>query len=237
MNDDAGGRRRPRRMRWPRTGLLAIVAGAALLTAACSGGSSSTPQVASLGTSSSTGGGSSAGAVPNGNATRLLDEWASCARTHGDPHQTDPTINADKDIEITMPVQVSQALSSQAHDSSGPCGSYLTAAQDALGYTPPVQSSDAQQLKYAECMRAHGVPKYPDPVYGSAETNLRGIGMSPTSPIFLKADDLCSKENGMHAADAPALPGIVQVQSAGLPGNGAPPNRGVLPSNGSGANG
>jgi hypothetical protein len=58
----ARGRRMLRRMRWPRTGLLAIVAGIALLTAACSGspsaagGSGGAP--AAVGSASSPAGGS-----------------------------------------------------------------------------------------------------------------------------------------------------------------------------------
>ena len=218
MNDDTGGRR-------PRLRPLVVVAGIALATAACTAAPSA-PQVASLGKTSGTTAGSSGSAVPNGGATAALDQWASCMRVHGDPGQTDPTIDADKDIEITMPDQVSQTLSAQAHDSAGPCGHYLIVAQDALGYTTPVQPSESEQLKYAECMRAHGVPKYPDPVAGSTDTNLLGIGMSPTSRVFLKADDLCSKENGMHPADAPPPPGVVQVESAGVgsPGRKLPAN-------------
>lgn len=221
----------------PRTGLLAIMAGTALLTAACSGGSSS-PQVASLGTSSSAGngGGSSASTVSNGNATSLLDEWASCIRGHGDPQQADPTIDAYKDIEITMPDNVSNTLSQEAHDSSGPCGSYLTRAQDALGYRPSAPVSMAAQLKYAECMRAHGVPLYPDP-NGSSQTNLMGIGMPLTSPVFLNADKLCSKEYGMQSASAPPPSGIVQEQSAGVPTGAPPTSGGNKPKSGSGGNG
>jgi hypothetical protein len=234
MNDDAGGRRM-----WPlRTGLLAIMAGTALLTAACSGGSGS-PQVASLGTSSSAGngGGSSASTVSNGNATSLLDEWASCIRGHGDPQQADPTIDAYKDIQITMPDNVSNTLSQEAHDSSGPCGSYLARAQTALGYRPPAPVSMATQLKYAECMRAHGVPLYPDP-NGSSQTNLMGIGMPLTSPIFLNADKLCSRESGMQqTASGPPPPGIVQEQSAGVPTGTPPTSGGNKPKSGSGGSG
>jgi hypothetical protein len=234
MNDDAGGRRM-----WPLgTGLLAIVAGTALLTAACSGGSA-TLQVASLGPGSSAdnGGGSSASTVPNGNATSLLDEWASCMRGHGDPQQADPTIDAYEDIQITMPDNVSDTLSSEAHGSSGPCGSYLTRAQDALGYRPPAPVGLARQLKYAECMRAHGVPLYPDSNGSSEGPSLLGIGMSPTSPVFLNADKLCSREYALHSAGAPPPPGIVEEQSAGVPTGAPPTSGGNKPKSGSGGNG
>lgn len=232
MNDDVSGHRM-----WPlRTGLLAIMAGAALLTAACSGGSSS-PQVASLGTSTGNGGGNSTSTLSGGNATALLDEWASCMRGHGDPQQTDPVIDAYKDIQITMPDNVSNTLSNEAHDSSGRCGSYLTRAQTALGYRPPAPVSMATQLKYAECMRVHGVPQYPDPNGSTEGPSLLGIGVNPTSPVFLNADQLCSRQAGMRSPSAPPPPGIVEVQSAGVP-TGAPPTSGGNKSkSGSGGNG
>jgi hypothetical protein len=247
VNDDAGGRRRLRRMWWPRAVLLAIMAGAALLTAAACSGGSTTPQVASLGNSSNDGGGSSAGsgnggssaATGSGNATQLVDEWATCMHSHGDPNQVDPAINSDGDIEITM-TNVSAELSSEAHDSAGPCGHYLTAASAALraGRPAPKAPSLAEQLKYAECMRAHGVTKYPDP-NGSSETYVGNL--DPTGPVFVNADKVCSKATGEISSSDPAPAGIVQVQST----NGAPPGR-VPPSGavrvpagsgGSGANG
>jgi hypothetical protein len=251
VNDDAGGRRRVWRMWWQRAGLLAIVAGAALLTAACSGGSS-TPQVASLGNSSSAGGGNPAGSgngsgssanTGSGNATQLVDAWATCMHSHGDPNQVDPSIDSDGDIEITM-TNVTAEMSAEAHDSTGPCGHYLTAASAALrnGRPAPKAPSLAQQLRYAECMRAHGVTKFPDP-NGSGETYVGNL--DPTGPVFVNADTVCSKETGEISSSDPAPAGIVQVQSA----NGAPPGGGTggahpvpsggvpVGSGGSGANG
>ena len=230
MNDDAGGRGRVRRMGWPRAGLLAVVAGAALLTAACSGGSPA-PQVASLGNSGSDGGGSSAGsgsgggsspATGSGNATQLVDEWATCMHSHGDPNQVDPSIDSDGDIEITM-TNVSAEMSAEAHNSTGPCGHYLVAASNALrdGRPAPKAPSLANQLKYAECMRAHGVPKYPDP-NGSTEGPYIG-NLDPTGPVFVNADKLCSKETGEISSSDPAPAGVVQVQST----NGVPPGGGT----------
>jgi hypothetical protein len=248
--------------RYRRPGGLAVLAAAAAIgLAACSTGSS-TPHVASLGTSGANNGGSSGGdpagngngggssAAPGskGNATKLVDDWAACMRSHGDPSQSDPVINSVGDIEISM-TNVSAAMSSQAHDSSGPCGHYLTAATSALrdGQPLPEGPDQAKLLKYAQCMQANGVPKYPDPVPGATEVNLRNIGMSLSSPVFVKANDLCSKKTGMPAYfTGPPPAGVVQVSSCnapsgvqchppGGPGGGAP-NR-PRPGNGSGGNG
>jgi hypothetical protein len=97
-------------------------------------------------TSSGNGSGSSTATGSAGNPTQLVDEWAACMRSHGDPNQADPVINSDGDIEITM-TNVSQALSSETHDSSGPCGHYLTAASAALrGGQPAPQAPDQANL-------------------------------------------------------------------------------------------
>lgn len=37
---------------------------------------------------------------PKRNPAQLLDEWAACMRSHGDPDQTDPTIGANQVIDI-----------------------------------------------------------------------------------------------------------------------------------------
>lgn len=237
-------------------GLAVLVAVAGITLAACSHGLSS-PQVASLGSSSAhssgdpggsgSGGGNSAGPGSKGNATKLVDDWAACMRSHGDPSQSDPVINSVGDIEISM-TNVSAALSSQAHSSSGPCGHYLAAAASALrdGRPMPKGPDEAQLLKYAQCMQANGVPKYPDPVPGSTETNLNGIGMSLTSPVFVKANDLCAKKTGMPASyTGPPPAGVVQVSSCNAPsgqqcpagGPGGPVPSSGRPVNGSGGNG
>ncbi len=70
----------------------------------------SSPTVASLppstsaGTSSGNGGGgTTTTTLPNGDPTRLLDEWADCMRSHGDPNQADPTVDAYGVININIP--------------------------------------------------------------------------------------------------------------------------------------
>jgi hypothetical protein len=163
-------------------------------------------------------------------------------RSHGDPNQSDPVINSDNDIEISM-TNVSNAMSSQAHSSSGPCGHYLAAASSALrdGQPMPKGPDEAQLLRYAQCMQANGVPKYPDPVPGSSSTNLNDIGMSMTSPVFVKANDLCAKKTGVPSGNGPGPAGVVQVRScnappgkqcpAGGPGGGPGPG-GAVPVNG-----
>jgi hypothetical protein len=230
-----------------RSGGLAVLATvAAIGLAACTSGSSS-PQVASVGSGASSGSstatGSSGSQRLTGNPTQLLDEWAACMRAHGDPNQADPTIDAQKEIHIYMR-NVSAAMSAEVHASTGPCSSYELAAEAALrgGQPAPKPPDLATEVKYAECMRAHGVPNWPDPNPADPdETNLNGTGIDPNSPFVVNADKLCDKQVGIPdvGPDTPD-PGNVMVQSFNGPGGqgGPPPSGGVLvPPGGPGAGG
>ena len=216
-----------------RSGGLAVLAAAAAIgLAACSGGSSA-PQVASLGnsagTSANSGGGGSSAATGSGNATQLLDEWTTCIRGHGDPNQADPTVDSNSDIDITMD-NVSPTLAGEVHGGTGPCSNYLTAASAALrgGQPAPQAPSLAVQLKYAECMRANGVPKFPDP-NGSQDQSLGNV--DPNSPTFENADKVCSKKTGeTYYPPGKEAPGVVVVTSCN------PPPGKQCPAGGPGAN-
>lgn len=219
-------------------GLAVLVAAAAIGLAACSGGGSSAPHVASLGSSDGSGstdpGGSSTTAPSSGNPTQLLDQWAACIRGHGDPSQVDPTIDSNKDIDINM-TNVSTTLSNEVHGSTGPCSNYLLAAENALrgGQPPPQAPSLAVQLKYAECMRASGVPKYPDPNGSSRGPSFIALGIDTNSPVFQNADKLCSKKVGMpYYAPGYEVPGVVIVSSCNAPPGVKCPSGGPPPGGG-----
>jgi hypothetical protein len=214
------GRRPDRTRTRRRPGALAVLlAVTALALAACSGGPSS-PQVASLGQRSGGGGsgsGSSAAALPKGNPTQLLDEWAACIRSHGDPNQADPTIDANKDIQIFM-VNVPKALENEVHGSTGPCSNYLLAAEIALrGGQPAPADNPAQDVRFADCMRANGVPNWPDPS-ANGETDFNGTGVDPNSPAVQNATKLCDQKTGMpYEAPGAEVPGVVVVTGCTAP--------------------
>lgn len=200
---------------------------AVISLAACSG-SSSSPQVASLGqgqghggtssanSSGSDGGGGGSATTGSGNPTQLLDEWAACIRQHGDPSQSDPTIDADKDIEISM-TNVPKALEDEIHGSSGPCSNYLVAASLALnGGHPQPTDNPVQDEKWAQCMRASGFPNWPDSVDG--ETNFRGTGIDPNSPAVQNATNACDKKVGLpDYGNGNGPGGVVQVTDCSAP--------------------
>jgi hypothetical protein len=203
-------------------GLAVLAAGAAIGLAACSG--SSAPHVASLGKTSvgkNSGDGSPRTTnVPAGSPAHLLDEWASCMRSHGDPGQIDPTVDANKVIQITLGTGYNGA---GLRGESGACGTFLSAAQTALGGgIPPGSSSEASGLKFAKCMRANGVPDYSDPTGNSQAVHATsGSGSNPANPRFLAAATLCTKKTGYQtkfSGGAPQ-PGSINVNMAGATGN------------------
>jgi hypothetical protein len=84
--------------------------------------------------------------------------------------------------------------------SSSPGVAYLSTARS-LGNTsseggnssPGSQANPQQQsLAFAECMRADGVPNFPDPTAGGGLFRLRA-GTNPSSPAFKAAQAQCRK--------------------------------------------
>jgi len=191
----------------------ALAAAAAIGLTACSG--TGAPKIAGLRNSSSNDRALSTTTVPTGSLTQLLDEWASCMRSHGDPDQVDPTVDANKVIQITLD------YAGGLRGESGACGSYLSAAQAALGGgTQTGSSSEATALRFAQCMRANGVPDYPDPSGNSTSQVVHatsGSDLNPANPKFQAASTLCTNKTGYQSkfSTGAPQPGSINVNMAG----------------------
>jgi hypothetical protein len=63
------------------------------------------------------------------------------------------------------------------------------------GRPTAAQQAEEQQamLQYAQCMRAHGVPKFPDPKPGGAFALGTKAGVDPDTPQFQAAQKTCQK--------------------------------------------
>jgi hypothetical protein len=153
-----------------RGGRVTLAVGVALVVAACSSGSPS-PQVANLGHATTTvaGGGSSGSGSPIAQA----EAYASCMRAHGIHDFPDPTSSPGGGVSFEH----------QAADQA--CKSLLP-----FGGQPRALTAEqlAQRVQYAACMRAHGVPNWPDPDAQGA-FHLSGIDMQ--SPLVQAADKNC----------------------------------------------
>jgi hypothetical protein len=213
------------------TGGLFVAAASGL--AACGG--SSSPHVASLGTSSTRSATSSSGGnggtttrPANGDPTQLLNEWASCMQRHGDPNQADPTIDATKVIHLTWNDATPGGIygtNKGGQGNTGPgqyCRTYIDQAITHLqGSQHLQQPTQAQMLRFSQCMRANGIPDFPDPSNGGLAFNRAG-DLNPSNPAFQKASTLCAKQTGVpgFATGGSPPPGAVVFNGAAPGGAG-----------------
>jgi hypothetical protein len=145
---------------------VSLAAGLALLAAACSAGGPASTGSASTGSAG-------IGATSSGSSSSQLVGYAQCLRSHGVPNFPDPT-------SAGLPKVSAQELkvsSSQLQAAQGACqhllpaaGTFQQQAQQCLmaGDCPPalVQQMLTAGRKFAQCMRSHGVPNWPDPSIG-----------------------------------------------------------------------
>jgi hypothetical protein len=140
MNDEMPGQRGRRRVRSRRAVLPVVVAGVAtvFLVAACSGG----------------------GGDPSAASTTVYQKelaFAQCVREHGAPNFPDPNSQGQLGVNANT-IGVSEAVVQSAEND---CKSLLP---NAGKRTPAQEKQDlAGALKYAQCMRSHGILAFPDP--------------------------------------------------------------------------
>jgi hypothetical protein len=140
-----------------------------------------------------------------------------CMRGHGDPGQVDPIVDASKVIQITL------GWAGGLGGANGVCGSYLSAAQAALGGGTSSGSSDqATALKFARCMRANGVPSYPDPTGSSNNQAVHassGSDLNPANPTYQAASTLCTNKTGYQSKFSTGAPQPGSINITGGFGN------------------
>ena len=176
---------------WRWAGLVAAVVALGVGLAACGGGSpnaSSNPSNSTIAGCSSSGCSSSA-ASASLEAKAL--KYAGCMRSHGLTDFPDPTVGSNG-----LP---SFNINGSANSDLNPQSSQWKAAQQRMqerpsrpwGNTPAdKEAANVKALKYAQCMRSHGEPDFPDPNgQGVIQiTNATGI-LSPNSPQYQQAAD------------------------------------------------
>ncbi len=133
MSDDTCGDRR-RRLAPGRAGFLAAMVGTALLAAACGGSHSS----------------ATGGSV----AYQQALPFAQCVRSHGIGNFPDPDSSGNFDANSIPDTQQYR----EAHTTCVRLHPYNMALSP-----HQVATMMSRALKFARCMRAHGVPSFPDP--------------------------------------------------------------------------
>src|SRR5262249_12090794 len=144
-----------RRLTSLTSGLLPA-AGIVGVLAACGGGSS--PSVARVGSTAASNG--RAAAPVTGPKSAVA--FAAGMRSHGVPAFPDPASDRPTSLGNGIDPSSPQFQAAQkACQSLLPSGGSSLATQSASGSIGP--EKQAQLLRFARCMRGHGVPNYPDP--------------------------------------------------------------------------
>ncbi len=117
--------------------------------------------------------------------------FAQCMRSDGVPNWPDPNSNGVFDKSKLTSQQL------------GASNSRVQAAQRACSHLLPnggggpsaaqLQQEKAQGLSYARCVRAHGVPNFPDPDSGGRIPDPATVGINQGSPKFQAANAACGK--------------------------------------------
>ncbi|HUB75248.1 MAG TPA: hypothetical protein VL979_14590 [Solirubrobacteraceae bacterium] len=86
------------------------------------------------------------------------------------------------------------------------------------GGTPETGETSAavqqKMVKFAQCMRTHGEPEFPEPTEGGIHIqNRNGHGPNPESPRFKAAEKACSKYAPSKVAPSPAQQAKMQEQA------------------------
>ena len=99
---------------------------------------------------------------------------------------TTSTSTAASSVTRTSPHSHTATTSHSSTTTSGGGGSSNPPSQAAL---------DSQALAFAKCMRANGVPDFPDPKAGGGFVFQKTATLDPSSPVFMAAQARCQKLN------------------------------------------
>jgi len=167
---------RPGERRALRGLAVAGAIGLSLLASACG---SSGAKVARVGTGSGT------------NPRSHSQTFSACMRSHGVPNF--PDANTEGEIHAAGIDKSSPAFRKAYHS----CRGLQRGGRLHEQSTPELQR---QLLAFAKCMRSHGVPKFPDPIFHPDGRLEIGVPQDPNSPSFIAAANACRGK--LSASDA-----------------------------------
>lgn len=164
-----------RSLMWP--GLLAV----SVSLAACG---SSSPGTTALGQAA-------------GGSSKALN-FGSCMRSHGVPNFPDLTSSSGGAFALRLQ-QVDGTTEVNGVQVNGPAfKSAMQACRSELpgGGHPGSLSASRREaaLRFSRCMRAHGVPSFPDPQFSGGGVRIQiggGTGLDPNAPAFKSAQQAC----------------------------------------------
>lgn len=115
--------------------------------------------------------------------------FSHCMRTNGVPSYPDPDSSGKPPKKTLQQLGVS---SSRFQSAQGACRRLLP-----NGGQPPSQAerqqTKAQGLRFSRCVRAHGVPGFPDPDDSGRIPDPATVGVDQGSPTFRAANEACGR--------------------------------------------
>jgi len=173
----------------PRVALaIGVVVGLSLIASAC--GASAGSKVAQLSTTNSANSSRSSNTSRRGDARA----FSACMRSHGVPNFPDP--DSSGHIKLVS----GRSANGQTTGVDVNSSQFKRADKACRKFQPNGAPSAAQQareqqamLRFAQCMRSHGVPKFPDPKPGGALVLGNKAGIDPNTPQFRAAQQTCQK--------------------------------------------
>jgi hypothetical protein len=121
--------------------------------------------------------------------------FAQCMRTHRVPGYQDPTLkHSALGVGVSQGVSASVAQSPAFNSAQHACQKFLPSGGQGPGPQPLSATQHAQSVKFAACVRAHGVDNMPDP--GPNGVFHLPPGIDQNAPAFQTAIRRCIP-NGM----------------------------------------
>jgi len=144
---------------------------------------------------------------PSGTATNAASADASafamarCMRSHGVTNFPDPTKASGGAGFSISAIPGSSTLTVDGTTFEGPAFESAVKACKLFGggtAPPPITASQKRKaVAFAECIRKHGVPGFPDPTFpaGGGIAQSSGPKINRNSPAFQRAVAVCNKES------------------------------------------
>jgi hypothetical protein len=151
--------------------------------------------VAGCGAASSTTGQSG---VQNASAVSLNSRalaYVNCMRTHGEPNMPDPTFSGRHATLAITPSSGVDPTSPQFSAATKACQHLVPQGGAATGGPAITPAQQADYLKAVACMRSHGFPAFPDPVFqnNNVTFNAAGSRIDTNSSRYKRALTTCQK--------------------------------------------
>jgi hypothetical protein len=126
----------------------------------------------------------------------LYAAWAGCLREHG-VDLADPPMDDQGSVTINVPHGIPMQTFQNADRA---CDSLHKQARQAAGQGSQDKPNPGVMLAFSKCMRAHGVPGFPDPsASGNLQITSKGNSdLNPDSPAFQKARRACEDKLPNH---------------------------------------